>query len=277
MTPGLWKKLFIVATVLLVISLIVCGSLWHQLNDITAQLNDIKPEVDSLKAERDRILSSYAELRRQINLRTGIRQDAQSFITPDDPEISVRVQEITGGYSAEELWRDYGSLFRWVMMNIEYSQDSPTPLLPESVYGTLEWRGDFWRMPAETIRDGTGDCEDISLLLASMLLNYNQRRFPIWLVGVKSAGFQPRAHVAVAIPSANNQLTIFDIASHYYTPFLTIGGIGSQDVPLAVDHWLNHLEKEMPDTQIYVVFSENFYQEFSGSEEFIDWASRRFD
>ncbi len=274
MIPGLWKKLFIGATALLVISLILGGSLWHQLNDITAQLNAIKPGMDSLKAERDRILTSYANLRSQINLRLGIRQDGQRFITPDDPEISAKVQEITGGYSEEELWKDYGRLFRWIIRNIEYSPDSPTPLLPESINGILEWREDFWRMPVETLRDEGGDCEDIALLLASMLLNYNQERFAVWVVGVKTSGSKPAAHIAVAIPSKNNQLTIFDIATRYFTTVPNIGGLGSQEVPLAVDQWLAHLEEKLPGAQIHVVFSENFYQEFSSNEEFIDWASQ---
>ena len=279
--PPLWNKLSIIVVVLLVISLILSGSLWHQLNtvkrqrgDITVQLNAIKPEVDSLKTERDQILSSYGNLRREINLRLGIGQDSQRFITPDDPEISAKVQEITGGYSEEELWQDYGRLFQWIVRNIEYSLDCRAPLLPESINGTLEWGEDFWRMPVETIRDGAGDCEDIALLLASMLLSYNQGRFPIWVVGVKATGSNPRAHIAVAIPSENNQLTIFDIPGHYYTPFSTMGGFGSKDVPLAVDLWQTHLGKDLPGTQIYVAFSENFYQEFSGNQEFIDWVSQ---
>ncbi|MFB0559141.1 MAG: transglutaminase-like domain-containing protein [Dehalococcoidales bacterium] len=280
MMQSLWKKLFIAVTVLLVISFVLDAGLWYQLNVTKSQLNDtiarldaVKPEMDSLKVERDRVVSGYADLREQINLRLGMGQDSQSFITPDEPEISARVQEITGGYSEEKLWKDYAHLFQWVMRNIKYSLDSPTPLLPESVDGTLEWAADFWRTPVQTISDGTGDCEDIALLLTSLLLNYNQRRYPAWIVGVKTTGDQPRAHVAVAIPSENNQLSFFDIPGRYYTPFSTVGGFGSQDVPLAVDHWLNHLEEEMLGAQIYVVFSESFYQEFSGNEEFIDWAS----
>lgn len=278
---SLWKKLSVIATVLLVISLILGGSLWHQLNATKSQLNDttarlsaIKPDMDSLKAERDRILSSYANLREQINLRVGTSQNGQSFITPDDPEISAKVQEITGGYSEEEIWKDYARLFQWTMRNIKYSLDSPIPLLPESVDGTLEWGKDFWRTPVETIRDATGDCEDIALLLTSMLLNYNQRRYPVWIVGIMTFGSDPRAHIAVAILSENNQLSIFDIPGRYYTPFSTIGGFGSQDVPLAIEHWLIRLEKEMLGAQIYVVFSENFYQEFSSNQEFIDWVSK---
>ena len=270
-------------TVLLVIAIITGGSLWHQLNDTkiqltnaTAQLNAVKPGMDSLKAEQDQILSSYANLRRQINLRTGIEHDSQCFITPDAPEISAKVQEITGGYSEEELWKDYERLFQWIGMNTEYNLDSPTPFLPEAIDGTLEWGTDFWRMPVETLRDGAGDCEDTALLLASMLLNYNQRKFPVWIVGVKTPGSPPKAHVAVAIPSKNNQLTIFDIAAHYYTPYTPspIPGLGSKDIPQAIDHWLTYLERKLPSAQIYIAFSEDFYQEFSSTQEFVDWVSK---
>jgi hypothetical protein len=274
MTPGSWKKLFIVSAILLVISLILGIGAWHQLSGIKTQLNILKPEMDSLKEEQARILSSYAEMRGQINIRLGIRQDGQSFITPDEPEISAKVQEITGGYSEPELWFDYGSLYQWVMKSIKYSLDSPTPLLPESISGTVLWGDDFWRLPVETIRDGTGDCEDTSVLLASLLLNYNQRRFPVWILGVRTSGAKPKAHVVVAIPCANNQLAIFDIAGHYYTQFPGFGGFGVQEVPRALDHWLKYLAEELPGAQVYVVFSENFYQEFSSNQEFVDWARR---
>lgn len=281
MTPGLWKKMFIAATLLLVIFLITNGILWYQLNataiqlyDTTVQLYAVKPGMDTLKAERDQILSSYADMRKQINLRLGIEQDSQFFITPDAPEITAKVQEITDGYSSQYLWRDYGRLYMWIVRNIKYSQDSSTPLLPEYINGTLDWRGDFWRLPDETLRDETGDCEDMALLLTSMLLNYNERQFPVWIVGVRTFGLNPEAHVAVAIPSTNNQLTIFDLAAHYYTKFPIYGGFGSEYVPVAIFHWLEHLEKEMPGAEIYLVFSENFYQEFSGTQEFVDWASK---
>ena len=274
MIQGLWKKSFIVVAVLLVIFIVLSGVLWQQLNDTTVQLNAVKPGMDNLKAERDQMLSDYASLRDEINLRVGNIRDGQRLIMPDDPEIVAKVQEITGGYSEEELWKDYTRLYQWIIRNIKYSLDSPTPILPESVNGTLEWGEDFWRTPAETIRDGTGDCEDISVMLTSMLLNYNQRRFPVCVVGIKTTGSEPRAHIAVAILSEGNQLSFFDISGRYWTPFSALGGFGSQDAPLALDHWLNHLKDEMPGAQVYVVFSENFYQEFSGNEEFIDWASK---
>lgn len=286
MTQGLWKKLLISVTVLLVASIIFSGSLWYQLkvtnqqlNDTTVQLNDIKAQLDSvkpemeLKAEQEQMLSDYASLRALINLRLGIREDCQHFITPDDPEISARVQEITESYSedADELWRDYGRLFRWILEKVEYSSDSATPILPDSIKGTLEWRNDFWRTPVETIRDGTGDCEDMSTLLTSMLLNYNQRRFTVWMIGIQTFGSTPKRHIAVAIPIEDNQLTIFDPAGRYYTPFATIGGIGTQEATLAIADWTNYLKDEMSGAQVYLIFSEDIYQEFATTQEFIDW------
>ena len=271
---GIWKKLLIAVAALLVVSLILTGVLWQRLNDISAQLNAIKPGMDSLKAERDQMLSDYASLRDEINLRVGFKENGPLLIMPDDPEIVAKVQEIAGSYSEEELWKDYASLYQWTMRNIKYSLDSPTPILPDSVNGTLEWGRDFWRTPAETIAHGTGDCEDISVMLTSMLLNYNQRRFPVCVIGIQTIGSEAKAHMAVAILNEGDQLSIFDITSRYWTPFSTMGGFGTQDIPVALDHWYNHLEEELPAPQVYVVFSENFYLEFSGNEEFIDWAYR---
>ena len=298
MPEGLWGKLFIAATALLVAAVILGGILWYrldttkvqlqdtqtqleatnrQLNDTQAQLNTIKPEMDSLKAEREQILIDYANLKKQIDLRLGIGKDAQQFITPNDPVVSATVQEITGGHTEEvdELWGDYRRLFQWIVKNIEYSLDSPTPLLPEPVGGSLGWVSDFWRLPVETINDKTGDCEDMAVLLTSMLRNYNQQKFDVWIIGIRTLGSVPKGHMAVTIPIEHRRLTILDPAARYYTPFHTSGGIiGSLEVIPAIDDWLAHLNEDMHDSQIYVVFSEDFYQGFSTTEEFIDWMYR---
>ena len=276
MTQNSFKRLFIIAAVLLVISLAVIIGLFYQLNSFrtqTDELNASRLEIDSLEAEKDRLLDTYADIRGQIDLRLGIGEDCQFFLTPDDPEISALVQEITEDFSEKGFWKDYQNIYRWIMKNIEYSRDSPTPLLPEAINGTLDWGKDFWRLPVETIRDGTGDCEDIASLLASMLLNYNQREFHVWIVGIRNDAPNPRAHVAVGLPLQKGQFAIFDIAARYYSPFARIGGFGTQYFPVALNHWLTHLEERVPDAYVYIVYSENFYKEFSSNEEFIDWAS----
>ncbi|HUV75934.1 MAG TPA: transglutaminase-like domain-containing protein [Dehalococcoidales bacterium] len=273
MTQGLWKKSFIAAAVLLVVFIVLTGVLWQQLNDTNTLLNAVKSGMDSLQAERDQMVSDYARLRNELNLRGGYKRNGPYLITPDDPEIAAKVLEITGGYDEEDLWKDYARLYQWTMRNIKYSLDSPTPILPESVDGTLEWGKDFWRTPVETIRDGTGDCEDVSVMLASMMLNYNQRRYPVCVVGIQTTGADAKAHVAVAILNEGDLLSIFDVTSRYWTPFSEVGGFGAQPIPEALDHWFNHLKDEMPGAQVYEIFSENYYWEFTGNQQFIEWAS----
>ena len=59
MIPGLWQKLFIVAAVLLVVSLILGVGSWQQLNAIRTQLNAVKLKMDTLQAERDQMLDWF--------------------------------------------------------------------------------------------------------------------------------------------------------------------------------------------------------------------------
>ncbi len=298
--PSLWKILFIVVAALLVISLIVGGGLWYQLNATKTQLNvtetqldTTKTELDSAKtqldvtktqldraeSERNQMLNRYSELRKQINTRFGKGQDCQSFITPNDPAISAKVLEITGGYAQDvnepwrERWQDYELLYRWVTENIEYTKDSHTPILPDIMDGTLTWGPDFWRMPAETLEDKAGDCEDMAVLLASMLSNYNEERFAIWVLGIQTRAPKYKRHLAVAFPVAGINLTILDPAVKHYTKHS--GSITDTDAATAVNMWLSCWKKDMPDAQIYVVFSDKFYREFSGTQEFIEWVHER--
>ncbi len=152
MMQSLWKKLFIVGAVLLVIASFTAGTLWHQLdstrtelfvtkaelgatkteleatktqlkvtenelNTANAQLGITKTELEATKTQLKsaesrslQLLDSYSNLRKQINLRLGQREDCQSFITYNDPAISAKVKDITGGYiqqDLDKLWRDY--------------------------------------------------------------------------------------------------------------------------------------------------------------------------
>lgn len=291
---GLWKKSFIISTALLVITLVFFANLLYsltatktqlvntsaqlesiqnRLDSVTAQLDSLEPDPNSLKAQNRWMLDSYAELRRQISLRSGKGPDVQLFITPDEPIISDKVKEIAGSYSedVQEQWGDYERMSRWVMKNITYSQDTYTPVLPEQMSGTVEWEEGFWKMPAEAINDGAGDCEDMAVLLVSMFLNYNERRFPVWVVGIRNDGPEAKAHVAVAFPVENQQLTIIDPAGWYQTIFPVGWGLAAEPVRTAVDTWIAHWEEKMSGAYVYMAFSENIYQDFSNTQEFVHW------
>ena len=80
-----------------------------------------------------------------------------SFITPEDPSIINLRNEILQD-SLAILTPDWMKFRDWVGNKIEYKQDS-------EIHGEME----YWQFPNETIQLMTGDCEDFSVLLCSLL------------------------------------------------------------------------------------------------------------
>ena len=241
-----------------------------QLDVTEAQLDMTTVQLETAKNENSQMLNQYASLKGQVNVRLGdTPEDRQSFINPSNSLVSEKVLEVTGGYSGDvnDYWKDCERLYSWVVSNISYSYDSYMPILPESISGGLIWQHDCWRMPEETIEDKTGDCEDMALLLISMLRSYNEGEYRIWVLVIRSGEL---GHVAVAFPVQGGRLTILDPAGNYYTG--QYGSLQSESVSIAVNNWLSHWQKEMPGAEIVGVFSEDVYEEFSSTDEFITWA-----
>jgi len=249
------------------------GTTKAQLDVTNTQLDMTTTQLETARNENSRMLNQYASLKRQVNVRSGdTPEDKQSFITPTDSLVSAKVLEVTGGYSGDvsEIWRDYKRLYSWVVSNISYSSDSYMPILPESISGGLIWQQDYWRMPEETLGDETGDCEDMAVLLASMLRSYNEGKYQIWILVIRSNVPEVKGHVAVAFPVQGGKLAILDPAGNYYTG--QYGSLGSSNVSTAVNNWLSHWQSNMPGAEIVGVFSEDVYEEFSSTAEFITWA-----
>ena len=253
------------------------GTTKAQLVDTETQLDVTKTQLDmttiQLETEKNKnsqMLNQYASLKEQVNVRLGdTPEDKKSFINPSNSLVSAKVLEVTGGYSGgvSDYWRDCERLYQWVVSNISYSYDSYMPILPESISGGLIWQQDYWRMPEETIGDETGDCEDMAVLLTSMLRSYNEGEYRIWVLVIRSGEL---GHVAVAFPVQGGRLTILDPAGNYYTG--QYGSLRSESVSIAVNNWLSHWQREMPGAEIVGVFSEDVYEEFSSTDEFITWA-----
>jgi len=254
-----------------------------QLSTTTAELNLTKNKLDitesQLENEKDKnsqMLNQYASLKEQVNNRLGDSpEDKQSFITPNDSSVSEKVLEITGGYAEDvnERWRDYERLYRWVVNNISYSYDSYMPLLPKDISGGLIWRQECWRMPEETLEDKTGDCEDMALLLASMMKSYNKGRYTVWVLDIDSSVSGVSGHIGVAYPVQGGKLTILDPAGNYYTG--QYGTLRSESISVAVNSWISYWQTEIPGAKIAAVFSDSIHEEFNDTEEFITWAQDR--
>ncbi len=241
-----------------------------QLDVTKTQLDMTTTQLETAKNENSQMLDQYASLKGQVNVRSGLTpQDRQSFITPSNSLVSAKVLEVTGGYSGDtnDYWRDCERLYQWVVNNISYSYDSYMPILPESISGGLIWQQDYWRMPEETIEDETGDCEDMAVLLASMLRSYNEGKYRIWVLVIRS---EESGHAAVAFPVQGGKLAILDPAGNYYTG--QYGSLQAESISVAVNKWLSHWQREMPGAEIVEVFSEDVYEEFSSTAEFVTWA-----
>lgn len=280
--------------ILFVICLAFSGYLWYQLDYVVGQLNNtnvqlasvtvqlgetkntvtvVENELKRREDDNNLILEKYASFKREIEYRVGInKQDAQGFITPNNNLVSEKAQEITGGYSedTQEHWRDYYRLYQWVVDNISYSHDSNIPLLPESLTGELIWHGSYWRLPEETLEDATGDCEDMAVLLVSLLSSYNQGKYEIWGISISSP--DGSGHVGAAIPVKGGKLTIVDPAGNYYTGS---GSLSSESCSVAVNKWLSHWESKSPEAFISAVFTDDFYHEFNNTAEFLAWIEAR--
>ena len=241
-----------------------------QLDATKTQLDMTATQLETAKNKNSQMLSQYVGLKQEIDSRLGrTQEDKQSFITPNNSLVSAKVLEITGGYSGDvsDYWRDCERLYRWVVSNISYSYDSYMPILPESISGGLIWQQDYWRIPEETLGDETGDCEDMAVLLASMLRSYNEGEYRIWVLLIRS---EESGHAAVAFPVQGGRLTILDPAGNYYTG--QYGSLDGSSISTAVNNWLSHWQREMPGAEITGVFSEDVHEEFSSTAEFITWA-----
>jgi hypothetical protein len=80
-----------------------------------------------------------------------------SFITPNDPSVISLRDEILKD-SIAVLTPDWMKFRDWVGNKIEYTRDS-------EIHGETE----YWQFANETIQLETGDCEDFSILLCSLL------------------------------------------------------------------------------------------------------------
>ena len=110
-------------------------------------------------------------VREQLRATAGISPGEQSFrdraylINPDDAQITFEVNRLysegvlTESMSEEELAE---ALLNYVNENFQYKNDTAA---------TDGRSGDHWQSVRETLARGAGDCEDLSILQASLLSN----------------------------------------------------------------------------------------------------------
>lgn len=272
-----WKAM---ALVLSLINVILIGMLYGQYTiplsieygKLKGQYSELESSYSSLDQGIQSVETWYESLKYEIDLRQGMGDKCQLFITPDDPSVKNLVEDVTGGWhntsNWEEYWSDVKGMYDWIVSNICYSYDSPTPCMPE-ILGGLTWRDEFYRFPNETIDGRCGDCEDQASLLASMILDYGNREYTVWVIRFDS---DTSAHLAVALPVEGGKLSILDTTGGFYTRSWD-GRLTSEKIYNAVDEWIRYWRDQGDrNVRITQVHSEDVYEEFNTTEEFIAWA-----
>jgi hypothetical protein len=225
-------------------------------------------------------LSGYADLRYRINERApqfGSATGVKDFITPKDTAVENTILRITDGWSTISIWSEFCTdgkkMYDWVVDNIGYRRDGLFPVLPPETSGNIEYVRDMWQFPNETLSLKEGDCEDMAVLLTSMMLSYGGEKYGktecILIAG--SSGI----HVGVQMLFVGDRLTILDPAGCYYTKALN-GTVDCKDISTEINNWLDFWKPVAgSDVCVERVFSNSTDTRFSSTSEYVSWMFAR--
>jgi hypothetical protein len=245
-------------------------------NSLHSSCGLLQVSYDMLQSNYYSFLSGYADLRNQINKR-ALQFGVKDFITPKDTAVENVVLNITGGWSTtsdwSEFWNNVKKMYDWVVNSIKFRPDGLFPTLPSTPLGNIEYKRDMWQFPNETLSLREGDCEDMAMLLTSIMLSYGGEKYgKIECIMIRgSLG----AHVGLQMLFTGDKLTILDPAGHFYTQTLD-GNLDSKDISTEINNWLNHWEPEVgSDARVERVFSSSVDKEFSSISEYVSWMYTR--
>jgi len=239
-------------------------------NVLEANYSSLQQDYAYLNEEYSDYQSAYDHLLSTLNLRWHHPDENEKLlITPCDPAVTQIVFQITGGWSNpadwNEYWDDVEAMYNWVVDNIEYRYDGLFPILPANPSGSVDYVDEMWQFPNETLTLRKGDCDDMAILLASMILSYTDCEYTVECVVTEH-------HAALYFPVASGKVCILDPAGRYTTntgwPNYDLCG---KDIQQEVYNWLNHIG----ESQVEWVFSHKLWKQFDSTEEFINWLYNR--
>ncbi len=259
-------------------------SLQSKYNSLQSDFDSLQSDFSSVQTAYNSLVSNnpyvsdYDNLRNQINSRTVHYSytNLSGFITPTDAAVVTKVTEITGGWNNTSNWNEYWSdivkMYDWVVNEVEYRADGLFPVIPSTPSGSIEYQPEMWQFPNETLDLRKGDCEDMAILLNSMVLCYNGGEYQTECILIMGSN---GGHMAVQIPVAGNKLTILDPAGNYYTS-TPYGDIDMRDISTEISTWLNAWKPEMGnDAYVTRVFSGDLDKSFSSTNEYTSWMYSR--
>lgn len=230
-----------------------------------------------LQSEYYQYQSDYRKLKEMIDARL-MQSSLIQFITPEDPAVMNITLEVAGelGRSPDSglSWSGINAIYDWVNNNIEYKDDGLYPQLPtdvaEAKVNGLKHTAQMAQYPNETLRMRTGDCEDLAVLLVSMVRAYMSIQVEcIWITGANAG------HVAVAVPIGEDKVVIMDPIRDYYSHDV-LGEMAVNSISTEIYDWLNIWRPTLGnDVHVYRVFSDYMDKYFESTQEYLIWQANR--
>ena len=240
---------------------------YDNLNESYEQLEVL---YNDLNTTEHAYLEAYSNLASTVNLHVlHPSSNEQKLITPDDPAVMDKVQEITGGWSDttdwDEFWSDVKKMYDWIRDNITYRYDGLYPILPNSPTQPVTQFDEMWQFPNQTLNLEKGDCDDMAILLASMIYSYNGKQHWVEVIVITQ-------HAAVYLPVSEDKICILDPSGNYYTNTGSPSySITSKDIQQEVNAWLDHWTDSIESPIVEWIFSAYIWKEFWSTDEFINW------
>ena len=175
----------------------------------------------------------------------------RSYITLDCLPVRQALQDAIGPSPYELSQAGFDTIRNWVADNIDYESDQE------------RWGGDYWQTPEETLSYRTGDCEDFSILLCSLLRAY----------GIAA----DRIYVTLGVDGSEDGHS-FVIEDWYCDgEWRTIESQAPAQIPSVA--WLGglrpHPDSELDKYEITVVFNDSHYHE--DDDESFSWGKDQGD
>jgi len=226
---------------------IIYDSLQANYSALENKYQNLNEDFDLLSTNYTELLKSHEELAASYSHITENYEEWLAFAetyfsfnesfgrTLSENEISSLVPTVKNITSnPNDWWRSAKQLYDYVAYNIYYVYDEPFPVPPtihelETDTYENETSVEIFMSPAETLELQQGDCDDQAVLLYGLVKAYDKYvygvDYKLWAM-VLTFG-EDAAHLAVALPVGNGELTIIDPAGQYYTGWP--GGLSSND------------------------------------------------
>jgi hypothetical protein len=244
-------------------------SLWVNYGGNQAAYDSLAADMSNLEEEYQEHRDNYLAIVGEVNARAGLGALKGRMITPEDAAVLSATLDVTitlgDGKSDLVKWNDFRTLYNWVEANIDYTYDSPHPVLSEDASVSPQWESETYRYPNETLAEGRGDDEDQAVLLASMLQAYDGDAV-YWVIRASSDTSMRSAALMVG----GGRTTLLDPESDYYTG-KEIGSLLKHPAEYTVPNWFDDWGEA--NMRIISVFNMDICVEFASTQEFYDWVN----